>query len=80
MSKTYRITYNRLCKAVDEWNKEHGLEPGKRGFMRVSNDGNVHWLSGCLKDGSTAQNDYPLADGTLRGCFNLLKFLTPFTD
>ena len=78
--KKYRITYSRLCAAVEEWNKQHGLTRDKKGFMVVRNDGNIHWLAYIFKDGSTATTDYPLADGTLRGCYNLLRLLTPPTN
>lgn len=72
-----RITYNFLCKAVDDWNREHNLTPDKRGYMVVLNDGNIHWLAYICKDKSSAVLNFPLADGTCRGCYNLLATLNP---
>lgn len=69
-----RITYTALSRAVDEWNKEHGMKPQTNGELLVCNDGPVVWLAFYRDGGVDAIGG---TSGTPRSCMARLTYLQP---
>lgn len=78
--KQTRISYKRLTDAVEEWNKLHNLQYLDKGYLKVGNDGNVHWLQYLTKQGQTCCNNIDGTDGSLKSCYQRLNWLTPRLD
>lgn len=72
-----RITYKALCKRIDEWNADHGLEYRDKGFLAVKNDGETHWLAQIVHQGETAVKEVcgGITDGTIRSCYRAIPYV-----
>ncbi len=76
MIKKTRITYKKLTIAVDYWNKQNNLKYLDKGFIRITNDGSVHWLIYLTEQGATKAMNISGTDGTLKSCYNRLVYLS----
>lgn len=70
---TFRVTYKRLLQAVADWNKDNGLRPRDKGYLKVRNDWNTYWLGQISRQGRTSEIDVPFTSGTLRSCWERVQ-------
>jgi hypothetical protein len=74
--KKTRISYKKLTDAVNQWNTENNLQYLDKGFVKVGNDGNVHWLQYLTEQGATKCKNVSDTDGSLKSCYNRLTYLS----
>jgi hypothetical protein len=74
--KQTRISYKKLTDAVDFWNQENNLKYRDKGFVKVGNDSNVHWLEYLTEQGATKANNISGTDGSLKSCYQRITYLS----
>ena len=76
MKNTIRITYNALCRLIDQWNKDNGLKYRDYGFLMVDNDSSVYWLTQISKQDETSTKICDvMTDGSVRSCYYAVRYV-----